>query len=385
MCIRDSPRQYLHDEIATDKRKPTVNANGPLYGALEASADYLSVLDPVRYEKGQVPVPVRDPNTPSASGPPTQPSAYWGTEAIWTSKANVHNPMFDGEGRVWFTSRVRGGANPAFCGAGSTHPSAQAFPVTANAGRNLAVYDPKTRKVTLIDTCFSTHHLQFAEDANNTLWTSSGGGGGIVGWLNVKMYEQTKDEQKSQGWTALILDTNGNGKRDAYTEPNDPVDPAKDHRINAAFYGVTVSPKDGSIWGTALGYPGILIRLVPGSNPPETALAEAYELPHENPKAPIKAYSPRGLDIDRNGVVWMPTASGHFTSFDRSKCKGPLNGPNATGQQCPEGFTLYPLSLIHISEPTRQAEISYAVFCLKKKKWHIESTSCLYGNICDKR
>ena len=25
------------------------------------------------------------------------------------------------------------------------------------------------------------------------------------------------------------------------------------------------------------------------------------------------------------------------------------------------------LSLIHISEPTRQAEISYAVFCLKKK------------------
>src|SRR5665213_3686465 len=28
----------------------------------------------------------------------------------------------------------------------------------------------------------------------------------------------------------------------------------------------------------------------------------------------------------------------------------------------------YELSLIHISEPTRQAEISYAVFCLKKKK-----------------
>src|SRR5665213_2650538 len=27
----------------------------------------------------------------------------------------------------------------------------------------------------------------------------------------------------------------------------------------------------------------------------------------------------------------------------------------------------YMLSLIHISEPTRQAEISYAVFCLKKK------------------
>src|SRR5678809_1783792 len=29
--------------------------------------------------------------------------------------------------------------------------------------------------------------------------------------------------------------------------------------------------------------------------------------------------------------------------------------------------TFHYLSLIHISEPTRQAEISYAVFCLKKK------------------
>ena len=31
-------------------------------------------------------------------------------------------------------------------------------------------------------------------------------------------------------------------------------------------------------------------------------------------------------------------------------------------------IAVYLLSLIHISEPTRQAEISYAVFCLKKKK-----------------
>ena len=32
------------------------------------------------------------------------------------------------------------------------------------------------------------------------------------------------------------------------------------------------------------------------------------------------------------------------------------------------GDIVFLLSLIHISEPTRQAEISYAVFCLKKKK-----------------
>ena len=48
------------------------------------------------------------------------------------------------------------------------------------------------------------------------------------------------------------------------------------------------------------------------------------------------------MDIDRNGVVWTVLASGHLASFDRRKCKGPLNGPTATGQQCPEGWTLYP-------------------------------------------
>ena len=47
----------------------------------------------------------------------------------------------------------------------------------------------KSGKLTHISTCFSTHHLMFAEDSNNTLWTS--GGGSVVGWLNTKMFEAT--------------------------------------------------------------------------------------------------------------------------------------------------------------------------------------------------
>ena len=85
------------------------------------------------------------------------------------------------------------------------------------------MWDPKTQKLTHISTCFGTHHLMFAEDANRTLWTS--GGGPVVGWLNTKMFDETGDEEKSQGWTALVLDTNGNGKRDAYVEPSQPLDP----------------------------------------------------------------------------------------------------------------------------------------------------------------
>jgi hypothetical protein len=329
------PKAYLHDEVSTDRRNPTVNANGPIYGALELSADYLPVLDPAKHAINQVKLTVRDPNTPPTSPKMPAPSPYWDEEVIWTSKNNVHNPMLDEQGRVWITSAVRPPENPDYCKAGSSHPSAKLFPIE-RAGRHLAMYDPKTQKLTHISTCFGTHHLMFAEDANHTLWTS--GGGQVVGWLNRKMYEETGDEVRSQGWTALIMDTNGNGKRDASVEPNEPVDPAKDKRFGGAFYSVSPAP-DGAVWGTVLGFPGQVIRLVPGSNPPETALAEVYEPPFADPKNP--GYSPRGGDVDRNGVFWSALASGHLASFDRRKCKGPLNGPKATGQHCPEGWTLY--------------------------------------------
>ncbi|HEY2986238.1 MAG TPA: carboxypeptidase-like regulatory domain-containing protein [Candidatus Binatia bacterium] len=343
-----TPKAYLHDEIATDKRNPTVNANGLLYGSPEDSTDFMPILDPVQNRVTEIKVPVRDPKTPDtvaivrSDALMLAPSPYWGTERIWKSQVSVHNPMFDDKGRVWITTRIRPPENPAFCKKGSDHPSAKLFPLE-RAGRHVGVFDPKTKKFTLVDTCFSTHHLVFAEDANNTLWLSSGGtAGGILGWINTKLFDETGDEQKAQGWTAFVLDTNGNGKRDDYVEPDQPVDPAKDKRIVTGYYGIGVNPNDGSIWGSVLSFPGAVVRVAPGDNPPATALTEYYEVPWNEPKAPVNGYGPRGGDIDRNGVFWTSLASGHLASFDRRKCKGPLNGPTATGKHCPEGWTLYP-------------------------------------------
>lgn len=331
------PKAYLHDVVSTDRRNPTVNANGPLYGALEASADYLPVLDPVKHDTTRIPLTVRDPNTPVAAGAPMQPSPYWGDEPIWHSKTNVHNPMIDQDGKVWITAAVRPPDNPDFCKEGSDHPSAKAYP-KERSYRHLGVYDPVTKKYTTIGTCFSTHHLMFAEDESNTLWTS--GGGDVIGWLDTKKYAETGDEAASQGWTPLILDTNGNGKRDAYAAPGEPVDPTKDKRIARGLYAVSPAA-DGSVWGSSLGYPGAVIRLEPGSDPATTALVEYYELPLDESGKPVEGFSPRGMDVDRNGVAWVALASGHMASFDRRKCKGPLNGPDATGQHCAEGWTFY--------------------------------------------
>src|SRR5215831_14970902 len=341
-------KAYMHDEVSTDRRNPQLNPDGLIYGSTELSTDYLPVLDPVHNTISRVPLTPRDPATPITSQEMSAPSMNFGSEPPWNSHVNVHNPMFDERGRVWITSTIRPSANPDFCKAGSDLPSAKLYPLNSS-GRQLAVYDPKTKQLTHVDTCFSTHHLMFAEDANRTLWTS--GGGQVVGWLNTKMFDETHDAAKSQGWTALVIDTNGNGKRDDYVEPNQPVDPAKDKRYGAAFYGVSPAP-DGSIWGTVLGMPGAVVRLSPGSHPPETALAEVFEPPFNDPVNP--GFSPRGGDVDRNGVYWTALASGHLASFDRRKCKGPLNGPKATGQHCPEGWTLYSEPLPQLQGVTEQ-------------------------------
>jgi hypothetical protein len=352
--VRDwaTEKAYMHDLSGTDRRHPTVNGYGKLYGAPELSTDYFPVLDPKTNTATSIHAPVRDADTPTThSTPPLQPSAYWGSEAIWDSKANAHNPMLDQDGRVWYTAVVRAPENaPAFCKAGSSHPSAKLFPLT-RSGRQLALYEPKTDKYTFIDTCYSTHHLQFAEDASNTIWTS--GGGPVVGWLNTKVFLETGSAERAQGWTALVLDTNGNGKRDDYVEPNEPVDPTKDKRINSPFYAVMPNPADGSVWGSTMGVPGALVRLDPGPNPPATAIAEVYNVP-------LPGFGARGADIDRNGVVWVSLGSGHLGEFDRRKCKGPLNGPKATGDHCPEGWSFhrYP-GPGFVGAPEQSAESSY--------------------------
>ena len=334
-----TPKEYFHDEISVDRRNPSSNPNGLIYGVHEDGSDFITALDPSKNSFTQIAIPYK-PGTPMAEPEEVlEPSPYWGNEPVAISHATAHSLMMDSKGRLWTAAATRPRENPDYCKKGSSDESAMVLPL-ANSSRQTNYYDPKTGKWTLVDLCTSTQHLMFAEDANNTLWFSNPGGDN-VGWLNTKMYDETHDAQKSQGWTPFVLDTNGNGKRDEYTEPGQPMDPTKDMRIKVGFYAVSPSPADGSVWGTVLGFPGAIVRLNPGSDPARTSLAEIYEVPWNNPKAPVQGFSPRGMDITRDGVIWTVLASGHFASFDRRKCKGPLNGPTATGQHCPEGWTLY--------------------------------------------
>ena len=269
------------------------------------------------------------------------PSPYWGTERSTARGYSAHNPMMDGKGRLWITQLIRPSDNPTWCRDESDHPSAKYFPIDRSQ-RQLSYYDTKAEKFVLIDTCYMTHHLQFADDENDTLWLS--GSTDVVGWLNTRLYDETGDERAAQGWCPTIVDTNGDGRIAEYTEPDEPMDPTKDMRLDGFAYGIIPNPVDGSIWiARRLPVPGSIVRLELGDDPPETCIAEVYEPPFENANVDPSqwGHGGRGIDVDRNGLIWTALGgSGHLASFDRSKCSV-LDGPTATGQHCPEGWTLY--------------------------------------------
>ena len=335
-----SARKHVHDNIATDKRNPRLNANGPVYGVL---GDNFVAVDPVAHQAREWVLPMRDSRS---AGGRTLPSLYW-DEAPGYGAASGHNPMMDAEGRVWLTSAIRPSGNPEWCRDGS-HPSAAYFPVERST-RQVSYYDPEADEFVFIDSCYTTHHLQFAEDADDTLWFS--GDIDVVGWLNTRLYDRTGDEQAAQGWCPTVIDTNGDGAvTRPWNEPGEAIDPARDTRLDGFAYGIIPNPVDGSIWitrgsmsGPATEFPGSILRLDPGASPPETCSAEVYEPPFENPAVGREGwgYGPRGIDVDRHGVLWTAlSGSGHLASFDRRKC-AVLNGPTATGQHCPEGWTLH--------------------------------------------
>ena len=314
---------FVHDNVSTDKRNPHLYPGGQVFGVAQTQG-LLTITDPVANKSRELPIPMRVKTARNVSYVGGMPS-------------NPHNPMMDDKNRVWMTSTIRPAQNPDWC-SGSDHPSAKRFPLK-RSGRQLSYFDANTEKFVLVDTCYSTHHLQFAKDENDTLWSS--GDSNTVGWLDTKMLDKTKDEAASQGWCPTILDTNGDGKLGEFVEPNEAVDPTKDKRVAGFAYGIIPNPGDGSVWFTRPYpnmVPGQILRL-----DPKTCLTEQYQPPFETASVPKSqwGHGPRGIDIDKNGVLWTALGgSGHIASFDRTKCKV-LNGPTATGQHCPEGWSLH--------------------------------------------
>ena len=360
---------FPHDLISTDKRKPTLNANGHLY-IVDWGEGQISIVDPTENTAQVAKVPLRDENwrkdmpAMEPQGPIEYPSPFWGKELknVRNDQVNAGPGMMDSKGRTWFNVQTRLDV-PSYCLKGSDNKFAKYFPMSPvplkgmrNRDAGAAYYDPKTSSFTTIDTCFGASHTAIGYDKDETLYMSARGVNGL-GWIKTRVWDETHDAEKSQGWCPAILDYNGDGKIGAYTVENEqPADPKLDRMLSsptgaytassgggaATGYILAVNPVDGSVWyHTTDLIPGRIIRMEQGANPPQTCKAEVYEPPFSLQGQ--KAYGPQGIDVDSKGIVWVSlTGSGKLASFDRKKCKV-LIGPTATGQHCPEGWTLYPV------------------------------------------
>jgi hypothetical protein len=320
------PATFAHDELTSDKRNPTANAYGPIYGVDWGNDGFLTI-DPLEHTAKERRIPVLDPKVPpgKAQSMPV-PSPYWGEQLYWYDPAITNHAAMDSKGRIWMSSRFRLSENqPAFC---ASHPSAALAP-QPQSFRQIQYFDPKTQQFKQVDICFDVHHVQFANDADETLY-GNGPFSGAIGWVRTKVLDETGNVGAAQGWCKPYIDVNQDGR----------VDPKVDREIQTAgIYSVIPHPSDGSVWGAVIGpMPGRIVRL-----DPKSCVGEAYEPPFD-PASGVASYSPRGIDVDSNGVIWTALAgSGHLASFDRRKCKV-LSGPAAVdGQHCREGWTLHPV------------------------------------------
>ena len=349
-----SDRAFVHDVASGNGYYPTANANGRIYGADTASG-LLEWVDPVEFTKGtmkplnQGPTPTPRPGTLYNE----MPSPFWGDEIVWGPIAGgIGGPGIDSKGRLWYSGRP---TTPAtWCGKGSDNPYAKNFPVNP-AG--LVVLDPRTGQQNSAGVCgTSGSHRAWAGDKDETLYTTMQppprpDAGGFA-WFKVRVWEETHDAEKASGWCPAVIDYNGDGKIGPYTTPDQPADPKLDRMLSGILpYGSGSNPVDGSFWvvggvngGPKPGIPGKIVRYTMGSNPPATCTTEVYEPPFNNPAAPgVEGFGTQGVEIDSKGIAWVSLGtSAHLASFDRSKCKV-LRGPTATGQHCPEGWTLYPV------------------------------------------
>ena len=323
------PTSRRTDVAATDERTPAMNANGRVYGSIQSS-DIIAVLDPRENAATQIKVPSSAP--PIDTNTPASP--FWGDEKIWQRSADPRSVTMDSHGRVWVTARIRPPQQqPAFCKDGAMNKFAKYFPLPGPSARQIEVYDPKTGQFTTIDSCFAADHNHF-DDKGSIVF----GQNNAIGWIDTVVFDKTHDARASQGWCPAVLDTNGDGTITEWTEPNQPIDPKKDHRIEFGCYGDAINPIDGSLWCSGIGVRDTkLVRIALGANPPQTCKAEFYVPPPD--KMPLPGSG--GVAIDSNGLVWQNWRGAHqMLSFDRRKCKV-LNGPSATGQHCPEGWTVY--------------------------------------------
>jgi len=212
----------------------------------------------------------------------------------------------DKQGRVWAAARVRKPQTPAWCQAGSDHPSAKLFPFNQGQ-RGLILYDPKDqKKTTTIDTCFTWGHVNF--DDKDVLW-STFGPTGVEGWFDTKVWDKTHDEKKAAGLERVRHGLQRDGEARCLHRTGSA---SRSGQGQADQCGVLRRRAGAGRLGLGIGSWECRVRWFVSTldlTRPRQRWPSTTRLPWNNPKAKTQGFSPRGMDVDSKGVVWTVLSS----------------------------------------------------------------------------
>jgi hypothetical protein len=328
-----APDSFIHDNISTDKRNPTLYANGIVYGADRAGGGRLWALDPMKNTLELFPVQGRttqgldrnidyyhgagDGAEPGEGGRGARQPGAW--------MPSPHNPMLNEKGELWMTQPVRPPGpdnNPKWSAStvalDTNDPAAKEIAAKAltsrSHGMQLGYFDTKTHKFVGVDTSYNTHHLQF--DWQGRIWSD----GDVLGMLD----------------TTKIDRNNVEGTEAAAQKAWMRVDTKTGKVIPTQGYATGVNPVDGTIW--------VPVPTVDGPQnkiymlDPKTNKYTDYLLP---PPGRLS----HGIDFTTDGNVWFSAGSGHLGRIDRKTGKftyWELPGAKFTGTGKETGSTEYP-------------------------------------------
>jgi len=321
-----APESFIHDLTSTDKRNPTLYANGKVYGADRTGGGRLWVLDPTKNTVQGLEVQPRDATRMNRN------KDYYHTseadEDAWM--ASPHNPMLDENGKVWMTEAVRPPGKDYFPKwAKSTIATENNSPAEIDIaynllssrpnGMQLGYYDSKTNKFVGVDTAYNTHHLQF--DWQGRIWTD--GGGVSLGELDTAKLDLNNPAANEAGaekaWMRIDMDTK--------------------KLVPGTGYATAVSPVDGTIWQSSPQAGGPANKLY--ALDPKTGKFKDYPLP---PPGRLS----HGIDFSTDGNVWFSLGSGQLGSLDPKTGKfsfWDLPGPKFKGTGKETGSTEFPYFL----------------------------------------
>ena len=198
------PATFAHDELSTDKRNPTANANGPIYGVDWGNDGFPDARS--EYAYGDRSAHSRCSTPRRAAG---QTASHAAAVAVLGQRALLvrschHESCGDGQQRARLDV-------VAFSPAGESAGFLRAIIRLRSSRRDrrasgrCSTSIRRRKQFHQVDICFDTHHVQFGNDADETLY-GNGVFSGALGWVNTRILDETGDEGAAQGWCMPYFD-----------------------------------------------------------------------------------------------------------------------------------------------------------------------------------